>query len=53
MHPGGLMVELMLPRLTQRLNIRVTSTILRETSIDPLVKLSTAFAPRAYLRCNR
>src|SRR5450755_2996367 len=52
-HPGRLMVELMLPKLTQMLNMRAASTILRDNSFDRVVKLSTAPAPRACLRCNR
>src|SRR5271169_4158205 len=53
MQPGRLMVELMLPKLTQMLNICVASTILRDSSSDPVVKLSTAAAPRACLRCSK
>ena len=53
MQPGKLIVELMLLKLTQMLNMRVASTILREDSTDPVVKLSTAPTPRACLCCKR
>src|SRR5215469_11470735 len=52
-HPGRLIVELTLPKLTQILYMRVASTIRRDNSFDPVVKLKTAPAPRACLRCSR
>jgi hypothetical protein len=41
---------LMLPKLAKMLNICVVSTVRREASMRPVVKLKTAPAPRACLR---